>query len=65
MKNTIPKNFIATGREGDCLNISVIDTQRSFIDVTNNKAYIYDIYGFRYNVDPKLVRKKLELREVK
>ena len=64
MKNTIPKNFIATGREGDSLNINVIDIQRSYIDLKLNKAFIYDIYGFRYNCDPKLVRKKLELREV-
>jgi len=57
------KGFINLGAPGFWLNIDYIDQEKSYFDKRYNKVAVIDIYGARYNVDPKLVRGKIHWRE--
>lgn len=59
----IKKGFISLGAEGNWLNIDYIDQNKSYFDTRFNKVAVIDIYGGRFNVDPKLVRGKITWRE--
>ena len=59
----IKEGFISLGAPGSWLNIDYIDQQKSYFDKRFGKVAVIDIYGGRFNVDPKLVKGKITWRE--
>lgn len=59
----IQKGFISLGTAGTWLNIDYVDQKKSYFDTRFNKVAVIDIYGGRFNVDPKLCRGKIKWRE--
>lgn len=52
------KCFISLGN-GNSINIDVVDKEKSYLDTKTNKFVLFDKYGTRFFVEPKLTKNKL------
>lgn len=58
----IQRGFISLGTQGNAINIDYIDKEKTYYDTRINKVALIDKFGNRFNVDPKLVIKKMKVR---
>lgn len=58
----IQKGFMSLGSEGNTINISYIDKEKTYFDPRINKVAVIDRFGNRFNVNPKLVINKMKVR---
>jgi len=56
------KGFLNLGSQGVFINIDYIDQDKCYLDKRNNMVAVFDIYGFRYNVDPRICKNKINWR---
>jgi len=59
----IPKGFISLGTSESWLNTDFIDQDKCYLDKRIGKVAVIDVYGSRFNVDPKLLVGKIKWRE--
>ena len=57
----IPKGFISLGKN-ITLNVSAVDTKKTYYDKKKDVVVIIDKYGCKFNVDKKLLKGRLEVK---
>ena len=61
--NKMNKGFLSLGTRDTLINIECIDQDKCYLDKRIGKVAVFDKFGNRFNVEPKLCKGKIRWRE--